>query len=393
MKKEPIKISLKTAIVLIILFFLTLIIFVILNNIENEVDPTITSSTLSSTKNYKEVSINNKLYYQKLNENTWNGKYHAESFYASQEVTSIMEIVSYQKYLEYIDLINSLASDKIKPYYSNENCNYIILAFADGYEFCNMSLIDCFEENNKIIIYGDENNYTPTTTGTGYFIAIPTNMSIGTEIEYRECYTGSEINNLKKNNAFHNPTELQVDDKPIIYLYPTVETKVTVKLLKDKNLTCSYPKYQDGWNILAKPTGILNDLNNNRQLYSLYYENISDIHFHIENDGFVVKGDDSAKFLEEKLSILGLTERESEEFIIYWLPKLEANKYNYIRFASLDEINENMPLEITPNPDTIIRVLMTFKGLDTPIDVQEQQLHTPDRTGFVAVEWGGTEIK
>lgn len=33
-----------------------------------------------------------------------------------------------------------------------------------------------------------------------------------------------------------------------------------------------------------------------------------------------------------------------------------------------------MPLEINPNPDTIIRVLMTFKGLDNSIDVEEQQL-------------------
>lgn len=90
---------------------------------------------------------------------------------------------------------------------------------------------------------------------------------------------------------------------------------------------------------------------------------------------------------------IGLTEREAEEFIVYWLPKLESNKYNYIRFATLDEINKNMPLEINPNPDTIIRVLMTFKGLENPINVQEQQLETPNRTGFVAVEWGGTEIE
>ena len=32
-------------------------------------------------------------------------------------------------------------------------------------------------------------------------------------------------------------------------------------------------------------------------------------------------------------------------------------------------------------------------GLDNPIEVEEQQLVTPERTGFVAVEWGGTEIK
>lgn len=53
----------------------------------------------------------------------------------------------------------------------------------------------------------------------------------------------------------------------------------------------------------------------------------------------------------------------------------------------------NMPLEINPNPDSIIRIMMTFKGLDNPIDVKEQELVTPERNGFVAVEWGGTEIK
>lgn len=113
----------------------------------------------------------------------------------------------------------------------------------------------------------------------------------------------------------------------------------------------------------------------------------------MEDDGFVVKGEDTAKFLEEKLSILGLTEREAEEFIIYWLPKMEQNKYNYIRFATEKEINTNMAIEINPNPDTIIRILMTYKRLENPIQVEEQNLTTPNRDGFVAVEWGGTEIK
>lgn len=35
---------------------------------------------------------------------------------------------------------------------------------------------------------------------------------------------------------------------------------------------------------------------------------------------------------------------------------------------------------------------MTYKGLKNPIKVQEQKLKTPERNGFVAVEWGGTEI-
>jgi hypothetical protein len=52
-----------------------------------------------------------------------------------------------------------------------------------------------------------------------------------------------------------------------------------------------------------------------------------------------------------------------------------------------------MPLEFSTNPDTLIRVLMTYKPLEHPIDVEEQQLSTPERIGFVAVEWGGAQIK
>lgn len=93
------------------------------------------------------------------------------------------------------------------------------------------------------------------------------------------------------------------------------------------------------------------------------------------------------------MQILGLNEREIEEFIIYWLPILQKNEYNYIRFASSEETNKNMPLNVEPNPDTTIRVLMTYKGLKEPIDIKEQKLVTPNREGFTVVEWGGTEIK
>ncbi len=182
-------------------------------------------------------------------------------------------------------------------------------------------------------------------------------------------------------------------DKPILYLYPTQETEINVKVRYPDRLTVSYPKYsENGWNVLAKPDGTLSDLSTNRELYCLYYEanNVTDPNLY--KDGFIIKGEDSAKFLEEKLKILGLNEREAEEFIIYWLPKLESNKYNYIRFAEEEYINENMPLDIEPKPDTLIRVLMEFKGLDNPIDIKEQKLSSPNREGYVAVEWGGVQL-
>lgn len=182
--------------------------------------------------------------------------------------------------------------------------------------------------------------------------------------------------------------------KPVIYLYPDKVTEVNVKVGYADRLTCTYPKYvTSGWNVIANPNGDLIDTKTNRKLYCLYYEAENNADLDVSKNGFIVEGKNVEKFLEEKLAILGLNEREAEEFIIYWLPQLEANKYNFIRFADLSYINENMPLEINPNPDTIIRVLMEFKGLDEPIEIQEQQLVKAERRGFTVVEWGGTEIK
>lgn len=180
-------------------------------------------------------------------------------------------------------------------------------------------------------------------------------------------------------NDLQNNIPMKTIYKPIIYLYPTKESEISIKLLKEESLTCSYPQYNNKWNILANSKGDLKDLNTGRYLYSLYYENKSNIEFKIREEGFVVKSEDIISFLEEKLAILGLNEREAEEFIIYWLPKLQSNQYNYIRFATSNEINENMPLEINPNPNTIIRILMIYKELDKPIEIEEQKLETPER--------------
>ena len=179
--------------------------------------------------------------------------------------------------------------------------------------------------------------------------------------------------------------------KPIIYIYPEEETNVKVKVSDPKKLTCTYPKYEDGWEILAKPNGDLIDLKTNRKLYALYWEGINTTKSNFK-EGFIVKGEDVAKFLEEKLEVLGLNEREAEEFIVYWLPLMEKNKYNFVRFETLDEINENLKLEITPTPETLIRINMEFKGLSKPIEVEEQKLERRERKGYTVVEWGGTKL-
>lgn len=180
--------------------------------------------------------------------------------------------------------------------------------------------------------------------------------------------------------------------KPIIYIYPEEDMDVSIKVNHPEKFTVTYPKYDNGWEVRALKDGTLID-KNNKKYYALYWESDNPGSNSVKEDGFVVKGEDSISFLEEKLSILGLNYKESNEFIMYWLPKLEKNNYNYIRFQTMDEINNNMSLDINPEPDTLIRVVMEYKALDKKIEVKEQQLTKVERNGYTVVEWGGTEIK
>ena len=54
-----------------------------------------------------------------------------------------------------------------------------------------------------------------------------------------------------------------------------------------------------------------------------------------------------------------------------------------------DAYTDAAKLEVTPAPDTVIRVFMTYKPLDAPVQIQPQTLTAPERSGFTVVEWGG----
>ena len=179
-------------------------------------------------------------------------------------------------------------------------------------------------------------------------------------------------------------------EKPVIYFYPEEEMRVNVKLDYDGRFTSTYPSYEDGWTVDAAPDGTLTDPDTGRQYYCLFWEGETDTEYDFST-GFCVAGADTAAFLEGALADLGLTEKEANEFIIYWLPKMEGNAYNLISFQQ-EAYTDNAVLTIDPAPDTLIRVFMAWKGLDQPVEVQPQSLTAPERVGFTAVEWGGTEI-
>lgn len=193
---------------------------------------------------------------------------------------------------------------------------------------------------------------------------------------------------IRETNTF-NPDEA-LAAKPVIYLYPEKETMVTVKLDFDGKLTTTYPEYNDGWQVLARPDGTLVDPNSGREYYCLFWEGVTVTQYDMST-GFVVPGEDTESFLETVLAQIGLSDKEANEFIIYWLPQMEGNAYNLISFQQ-QVYTDSAVLTIDPAPDSILRVFMAWKPLDEPVDIEPQKLTKLHRTGFTVVEWGGTKV-
>ncbi len=180
--------------------------------------------------------------------------------------------------------------------------------------------------------------------------------------------------------------------KPVIYLYPEEETEVSVEVefAEGGDFTCTYPEYGEGWKVTAMPDGTLYDEDGN-EYYCLYWEGDGKADFDM-SEGFCVKGSDTAAFLREKLTAIGLTAREANEFIIYWLPIMEDNEYNVITFH-IDDYIKSVPMTVTPTPDTEIRVFMTFAPSESYVEIDPQELPSYERNGFTVVEWGGGECE
>ena len=286
-------------------------------------------------------------------------------------------------------LISNITTSKYKTFES-DNIIYTVDKNEDYILFTMPGASNCSEEiklvKNKIDSDNNLNLYFDFKYKCGLcgeedeIFKIPTKGKTINEV--KAYYRVKSIENCNQNISY----------KPIMYIYPTEEMDLTVKLKNNKLLTHTYPKYNDAWNIHVKTNGEIYDYNTNRSYYALYWEAIDNTKINT-NEGFVVEGKNTIKFLEDKLEYLGLNKMEINEFIVYWIDKLENNKYNYIRFRNTKEVNNYMPLEFSKKPDTLIRIIMDYKPLKEKINVKEQVLEKNTRNGFTVVEWGGRKIK
>ena len=179
--------------------------------------------------------------------------------------------------------------------------------------------------------------------------------------------------------------------KPVIYLYPEQPMDVSVQLdIKDSKFTSVYPRFngKQTWKVHAEPNG---DLTIKNKKYPYLFWEAQSYKSQETNEGFIVTDQNAEVFLEEKLKILGLNEKEATDFITFWLPVLLRNKLSLCTFQT-EKFFENFELNVTPKPDSLIRVFLTIKKLDEVVNIKEQNLKAVERNGFTVVEWGGSNF-
>lgn len=182
--------------------------------------------------------------------------------------------------------------------------------------------------------------------------------------------------------------------KPAIYMYPDKTTLVNVKLDLDGEITTSRPQYnpQNGWNVVAYPGGSLKEPITLNDYPYLYYEaELNGIS--LPKEGFVFAQSDLPKQLKSLMERIGFNEKETADFLAYWLPRLTEKPYYFVTLLPENVINDKEKLTFSVWPDTLIRSRFVFEGLDAPISVKPLSvISTHQRLGFTVTDWGGTVV-
>jgi hypothetical protein len=171
--------------------------------------------------------------------------------------------------------------------------------------------------------------------------------------------------------------------KPAIYLYPETDSIVSVKLSVNGAITKDVPAYGNGWNVFATKDGVIDG----KYDYLFYEARLNKVD--VPSEGWIVKYDGLGSWFNTNLKKLGLIEKEATQFKEYWLAELPKSKYYDIRLLTKEYLDDNMKLSVSPTPDTLIRVEFLFKPLNEYTELKEPKITTPERQGFVVVEWGG----
>lgn len=178
--------------------------------------------------------------------------------------------------------------------------------------------------------------------------------------------------------------------KPVIYLYPEEVTDMEVYVHPQSGFTYTEPVYADGWRVTAYPDGTIVNRDDGQVYPYLFWEGRGGEYSSPEEYWVVAQADVKA-FIYDMMGQFGFVQHEIDDFAEFWLPRMTDAAYYKIGFHGNAVMDEIAPLEVTGQPDSVLRILMDFEELEAPIAENPPAFIPPFERGegFVVTEWGG----
>ena len=243
---------------------------------------------------------------------------------------------------------------------------------------------DCYLKTNALSVKGPNGDlpdimtdelgrYIISNVETGVYTLAFTNQGLGFQFKL----TNTEAMDYR-DLSFWEPEQM---DAPNIYLYPETETNIAVNLVLRNNtrLTESIPAYNEGWNVHVSTNGIIDGTYN-----YLFYEALAPMPLETRK-GWLLDGSDLENEMRQLLSGIGFIGREIDDFVEFWLPLMNGPEWYAVYWNPAEKATT---LNITPEPDSLLRAHFVFRPLDRPIQITEPDIEPFTRTGFTVIEWG-----
>ncbi|MFL0195384.1 leucine-rich repeat domain-containing protein [Clostridium sp. WILCCON 0269] len=174
--------------------------------------------------------------------------------------------------------------------------------------------------------------------------------------------------------------------KPNIYLYPEKTEEVSVNVIPKGKITKSIPQYNEVWKVTVDPSGKIDNTYD-----FLFYEASLNYQFTL-NKGWIINKGSFNEQMNSILASIGLNSKEKADFIEYWSKELKWKSSRYAAYY-LDpkEINEAIKLNLSKEPDSILRAYFYFVPLNDNenLEIKNPEIKAFKRNGFTVVEWGG----
>ena len=136
----------------------------------------------------RKVMVDGKEIYEHYGKE-WDGEYASYHFAWStqslkdeniKEITDkyskdFMKVISYNDYLQFMDDLKyaELQENELQPY-TDRNKNYLVLYLTSPNRYCNLTLCNIQNNQNKIVVYGSEDKLQHDSEEIGHITIIPT---------------------------------------------------------------------------------------------------------------------------------------------------------------------------------------------------------------------------